>query len=227
MGGQTIEPNHLSPRTTLDPVQIWLLQSSEALPLAAALSNPSLQPGITCFWLYLLWILKSLLFAGTTHSCCDSFYLPSICLLPFPVTNSQFLVSVITPGSQITRVRIHAAGLNKCTKGIPRVYDVSEAALHIKLEKTKRREVGSICNLIWNPKLKAVLIYQASISCLYHTLVLNKCMLITECTMNLCRKLRPQGVKKKKKIWGRGGHILFSRKFNVRKFFLNCGLNPS
>ena len=64
------------------------------------------------------------------------------------------------------------------------------------------REVGLVCDLIWSTKLKAVLISLANISYLDYKLVLNKCMFISENTMNLCRKLIPQGLKKK--IWGCG-----------------------
>ena len=59
------------------------------------------------------------------------------------------------------------------------------------------RGVGSVCDLIWSLKLKALLIYLANISYLCHKLVLNKCMFISEHT-NLCRKLTPQGLKKKR-----------------------------
>lgn len=62
------------------------------------------------------------------------------------------------------------------------------------------RGVSSVCDLIWSIKLKALLIYLANISYLCHKLVLNKCMFISEHTMNLCRKLIPQGLKKKKRF---------------------------
>ena len=61
------------------------------------------------------------------------------------------------------------------------------------------RGVGSVCDLIWSLKLKALLIYLANTSYLCHELVLNKCMFIREHT-NLCRKLIPQGLKKKKRF---------------------------
>lgn len=86
------------------------------------------------------------------------------------------------------------------------------------------REVGSVCDLIWSTKLKAVLSSLATISYLDYKLVLNTCVFISENTMNLCRKLILQGLKKK--IWECGWHIFFSRKCNVRfselqpKYFL-------
>ena len=52
-------------------------------------------------------------------------------------------------------------------------------------------------DLIWSIKLKALLIYLANISYLYHKLVFNKCVFISEYMMNLCRKLILQGLKKR------------------------------
>lgn len=92
---------------------------------------------------------------------------------------------------------MHTAWLNWHIEEVPGINWVSESAIHTTFEQNKMRGVSSVCDLIWSIKLKALSIYLANISYLCHKLVLNKCMFISEHTMNLCRKLIPQGLKKK------------------------------